>query len=208
MKKILTIMLFAAIGLLATTEMQAQKKQYYNLGWEIGVPVGSYADYIGETSLRGGFFSGNIFVTDAFSIGFKFGYNSYHENKDRATYYIGESLAITAASYNYIVTAPIQVGGYYHFDLGGTVEPYIGLGLGVSYMTQETLVQDFENYDYHWAFLLNPEIGLRFPIKNTPLALTVRAGYNLNTSSYTNFGTEYNNFQNINFGLALGWTVQ
>ncbi len=205
MKKILAVMLLAFLGL--TTGLQAQTKQYYNIGWEIGMPLGDFSDYISNTSLRGGFFSGNIFLTDAFSIGFKFGYNSYHENTDRQTYQLGGGRAVTAASYNYLVTAPIQIGGYYHFN-AGSVEPYVGLGIGVNYITTETLVQDLDAYDQDWAFRLNPEIGLRFPIQNTPLALAVKVGYDFNTNSYTVFGKEYKNFQNFNAGISLSWTVQ
>lgn len=206
MKKILIIMLFAIFGL-TTTNIQAQTKQYYNIGWEISMPIGSYSDFVSETSLRGGFFSGNIFLTDAFSIGFKFGYNSYHENVDRQTYQINDELAVTAASYNYLVQAPIQVGGYYHFNLG-TVEPYIGLGIGGNFISQETLLQDMDDYDNIWVFRLNPEIGLRFPIQNSPLAVLLKVGYDYNSGSYRSLGKEYNNFQNLNAGIALSWTIE
>lgn len=205
MKKIFAIILFAFVVL--TGSLQAQTKQYYSLGWDVGMPVGSFSDYISETSLRGGFFSGNIFVTDAVSIGFKFGYNSYHENTDRQTYYGKDGSAITAASYNYLVSSPMQLGGYYHFNLG-SIEPYIGLGLGINYLSEETIIQDWDVSDDQWAFLVNPEIGLRIPISNTPLAIGVRAGYNFNVNKYEPLGVKYDNFQSVNLGLSLSWTVQ
>ncbi len=205
MKKIVAIFLFALVGVAAS--LQAQTKQYYSLGWDIALPTGDYSNFISDASLRGGSFSGNVFVTDAVSIGFRFGYNSFHENKDKAVYQIGDGQALTAATYNYMVNAPVVVGPYYHFNLG-SVEPYVGLGLGVNYITQETLIQDIDIYKNEWAFIMNPEIGLRFPFKNVPLAAYVKVGYNVNFNSYNALGNEYNNLQTINFGIGLSWTVQ
>jgi len=206
MKKIFIVVLFAIVGL-CTTNLQAQNKQYYNIGWGIGMPIGGFSDYIGDTSLRGGSLSGNVFLTNSFSIGFKFGYNSYHENIDRQTYQMGKGVAVTAASYNYLVTAPMTVGGYYHIDLG-SVEPYFGLGLGLNYITTETLVQDYSDYKYDWAFTLNPEIGLRIPIQNTPLAFRVHVGYNVSFNSYEVWNHKYENFQSLEAGISLGYTIQ
>ncbi len=211
MKKIIAVMLFAFISL--TTNLQAQtKKQYYDLGWDVAMPMGSFSDYISKTSLRGGFFSGNVFLTDAFSLGFKFGYNSFSENVPSQTYYINNGAnnvtAITAASYNYIVSAPVQVGGYYHFVTNGQIEPYIGLGLGVNYLTEETLMQDLDDADSQWAFILNPEVGIRYQFADSPFALKLRAGYNMNFNKYEVWQQEYTNFQTLNVGLSLSWTIQ
>ncbi len=201
------------IGLIALTicafaDTHAQTKQYYNIGWGIGVPVGEFSDYISSASLRGGYFSGNVFVTNSVSIGFKFGYNSYYENTPRQTHQMGNGTAITAATYNYSVQAPVKVGGYYHFNTDGQFEPYIGLGLGVNYITEETLIQDFDFYDDQWAFLLNPEIGVRYQFRNSPLGITARAGYTCNFSSFDVWGTEYKNLQTLNFEFLLGWVIR
>jgi opacity protein-like surface antigen len=208
MKKIIFIMFIALIGLSANSH--AQSKQYYSLGWDVSFPTGGFSDFISDPSLRGFAFTGNIFVTDAVSVGFKFGYNSYHENKGRETYNIDNGLAMTAASYNYAVSAPIQVGAYYHFNniLGGVIEPYVGLGLGVNYIDEELLVQDWDVYDSQWAFLLNPEVGVRIPFGELPLALGVRLGYNYNFNSFNALGVDYDNFQSLNLGLSLSYTIK
>ncbi len=206
MKKIIFILLFALIGL--STTLQAQRRQYYSAGWDVGFPMGKFSDFIADPSLRSFFFSGNVFVTDAFSVGFKFGYNSYHENKERATYYIDNGLAMTAASYNYAVTVPMQAGGYYHFNVGGMIEPYIGLGLGLNYINEESLIQDWEIYDNQWTFLLNPELGVRISFGESPVALGIRCGYNYNFNSFEAYGVEYNNFQSLNLGISLSYTIK
>ncbi len=211
MKKIIIIALFALLGV--STTMQAQRKQYYDLGWDVAMPMGSFSDYVSNTSLRGGSFSGNIFLTDAFSFGFKFGYNSFSENVPSQTYYMkvdnnAYTKAVTAASYNYLVSAPMVIGGYYHFVTDGQIEPYIGLGLGVNYITEETLVQDLSIYDDQWAFVLNPEIGLRYQFANSPFALKLKAGYNFNVNEYQPWDKKYSNLQTLNVGLSLSWTIQ
>ncbi len=210
MKKIIAITLFALVGI--ATSSQAQRKQYYDLGWDVAVPMGDFSNYISNTSLRGGTFGGNVFLTEAFSVGFKFGYNSFSENVPTKTYVMtednGYTKVVTASSYNFMVNAPMQVGGYYHFVTDGQIEPYIGLGLGVNYITQETLVQDLDNYDDQWAFLLNPEVGLRYQFKDSPLALKLRAGYNYSFNKYKTWGVEYKNLQTLNIGLSLSWTIQ
>ncbi len=206
MKKYIVCLITLVLSVLA--DLQAQTKQYYNLGWEIGIPVGNFSDYISSASLRGGYFSGNVFVTDVVSVGFKFGYNSYHENMPRQTWYMPYGTAVTASSYNYSTQAPIQVGGYYHFKTNGQLEPYAGLGLGVNYITEETLVQDLETYNDQWAFLMTPEIGLRYQLKNVPIGITLKAAYNLNFNSYVFWGTEYDNIRTFNLGLSVGWTIR
>lgn len=204
MKK--NIIFSLVLALVFSISVQAQTKQYYNIGWEVGTPVGDFSDYISATSYRGAYFSGNIFLTNAVSVGFKFGYNSYHENMPRQAHQLGDGTVISASSYNYSVSAPIQVGGYYHFN-AGQFEPYAGLGLGVNYITEETLVQDIDTYNSQWAFLLNPEIGLKYQFKNSPLAITVKAGYNYNFNTYTIWNTEYKNMQTLNLGVSLGWVI-
>ncbi len=206
MKKYIVCLI--ALGLSTLVNLQAQTKQYYNIGWEVGIPVESFSDYISSTSLRGGYFSGNIFVADAVSVGFKFGYNTYHENMPRKTWYMPYGKAITAASYNYSTQAPIQVGGYYHFKTNGQIEPYAGLGLGVNYITEETFVQDLETYNDQWAFLMTPEIGLRYQLKNAPIGITLKAAYNLNFNSYAFWGVEYKNIRTLNLGLSIGWAIR
>ncbi len=206
MKKYIVCLI--TLGLSIFAGLQAQTKQYYNVGWEIGIPVGSFSDYISSASLRGGYFSGNVFVTDAVSVGFKFGYNSYHENMSHHTWHMEHDMAITAASYNYSTQAPIQVGGYYHFKTDGQIEPYAGLGLGVNYITEEVLVQDIEIYDSQWAFLMTPEIGLRYQFKNKPIGITLKAAYNLNFNSYTFWETEHRNIRTLNFGISVGWAIR
>ncbi len=202
------ILCLITLGLSVLADLQAQTKQYYNVGWDIGIPVGSFSDYISSTSLRGGYFSGNVFVTDAVSVGFKFGYNSYHENMPRQTWYMDYGMAVTASSYNYSTQVPIQVGGYYHFKTNGQIEPYVGLGLGINYITEETLVQDLEIYNNEWAFLMTPEIGLRYQLKNIPIGITLKAAYNQNFNSYIFWGTEYENIRTFNLGLSVGWTIR
>ncbi len=206
MKKYIVCLITLGLSMLA--DLQAQNKQYYNLGWEVGIPVGSFSDYISSASLRGGYFSGNIFVTDAVSVGFKFGYNSYHENMPRQTWYMEYGTAITASSYNYSTQAPVQVGAYYHFKTNGQIEPYVGLGLGVNYITEETFVQDLEIYDNQWAFLMTPEVGLRYQFKNLPIGITLKAAYNQNFNSYIFWGAEYDNIRTLNLGLSVGWTIR
>ncbi len=206
MKRIIFIALFAIIGL--SMNSQAQVRQYYSAGWDVAFPVGNFSDYISDPSLRGFFISGNIFVTKGLSIGFQFGYNSFSENKDRQTYYISDGLAATAASYNYLVTAPLRVGAYYHFNIKDVIEPYVGIGFGINYIDEEMLIQDWEVYDNQWSFLLNPEVGLRIPFGQAPLALGIRCGYNLNFNSFQLFGTEYKNFQSVNLGLSLSYTIK
>lgn len=205
MKKIMIC--FAVLACALTVNTQGQTRQYYNFGWDVSMPMGSFSDFISNTSLRGAYFSGNVFVADAFSIGFKFGYNGYYENVPRQTYQLGDGVAVTAASYNFCYQVPSVVGGYYHFNAGGSFEPYIGLGLGVNFLSQEALVQDYEVYDTQWAFILNPEAGLRYNFANVPLGITLRVGYNHSFNTFTFHGTEYKNTQTLNFGLSLGWTI-
>jgi outer membrane protein W len=209
MKKIFSFFMVTcfAVGVLSAQEY---KKQYYTLGWQLTQPVGDFSDFANQFSLRGGYFDAKILLKDNFSVGFGISYAGFNEEKDRTTYRINEGTAVTAAVYNYVVEVPFTVGGYYHFSTpDANIQPYAGLGLGLNYITEHTIVQDWELYDDQWSFVMKPEIGMYVPFgPESPFGLNLKVSYEFNTNKYTTVEKEYKYLQGVNIGIGVSYLIR
>ncbi len=204
MKKIFSFLLITCLtfgGLSA----QGYVKQYYTLGWQMTQPVGDFSDFANQYSLRGGYFDGKFFLKENISIGFNLSYDGFNEEKDRSTYSVGPGTVVTASVYNYVVEVPITFGGFYHFrKTTDMIQPYAGLGIGLNYITEHTIVQDWDIYDDQWAFIVKPEVGMYVPFGATsPFGFNVKVAYEINTNSLSTSQRDYDYLQAFNIGLGI-----
>ncbi len=208
MKKIYSLLLIICLGIGA---LSAQDKQYYTFGWQMTQPLGAFSDFANQFSLRGGYFDGKIFMTDNLSVGFGIAYDGYNEEKPRDTYYFNNSTgAITAAIYNYVVEVPFTVGGYYHFaSSNSNIQPYAGLGIGLNYITEHTVLQDLDIYNDQWAFLVKPEVGVYIPFNaESPFGFNIKVAYNFNTNKFSTAARDYNYMQSLNIGVGITYMIR
>lgn len=206
MKKIIILL---ALSLMFVVDANAQKRQYYTLSWDMGTTIDGYRDFAKTWSLYGGIFSGQILIKNQFAIGFTFGYHKYYENKPTSTFSPSEGTVITAATYNYVNDAPLTVGGYYHFMPDNPyVNVYAGLGIGLNYISEHSLIQDMDLYDEQWAFMMSPEVGAFVRLgKNSPVALNVSAKYNVSFNQYTHQQQKLSPYQTFTLGLGVSYVI-
>lgn len=214
MKKIFSMLAVACFAI-ASLSAQSYNKQYYSLGWQLTQPLGDFSDFANQFSLRGGYFDGKIFLKENFSVGFGISYAGYNEEKARATYSIsdpgtGTVTSVTAAVYNYVVEVPFTVGGYYHFNTtSDNIQPYAGLGIGLNYITEHTIVQDWDLYDDQWAFVMKPEVGMYVPFgTDSPFGFNLKVAYEFNTNKFSTFSKEYKYAQGLNIGIGLSYLIR
>ncbi len=204
MKKYI-VALIVTLSTLGTANAQPIE-QYYTLGWNIGLPLASFSDYISTVSVNGGAVQGHFFVTDKLAAGVSFGWNTYYQELDRATYSPLPGVAITAVQLRYVNAMPLKASVNYFFSRKKTLEPYVGLGVGGVYMTEHAGIQDRDFWDTQWGFQVSPELGAFIRLGNN-FALNVAAMYNLSTNSFTFGNLEVTNVQRLTFNVGLTYKI-
>ncbi|MEG1572429.1 MAG: hypothetical protein RR190_04265 [Bacteroidales bacterium] len=206
MKKIIILFVLSFICIMGAN---AQTRQYYTLSWDMGTPIGEFRSFAKNWSLYGGVFSGQIIVGKQCAIGFSFGYHKYYQNKGVETFSPEEGTVITAAAYNYVNDAPLTVGGYYHFTPNNPyINVYAGLGIGLNYIAEHSLIQDMDLYDEQWAFIMAPEVGAFVRLgKKSPVALNVSAKYNVSFNQYIHHLEKLSPYQTLTVGIGLSYIL-
>src|SRR5512138_2248195 len=104
-----TILRIAVIGgLLAAGSARAQwyetykpRESLYMFNYEVSSAVGSFGDYINETSWRGFGFEGRSMVRDNMSVGLGFDFNRFSQEYGMLTQSVGSGGTISGPVYRY-----------------------------------------------------------------------------------------------------------
>lgn len=198
MKKII-LFLTAVIGCATFANAQSYSygndmRQIISLNYQVNVPTGSTKDFISNTSFEGLNFNWAYFVTDNLAVGVDLSYNNYQKNIAKQIYRPNENLAINAAQHRYTQVFPIKAQVKYFFSQNRFIKGYAGLGLGALSAGQHIVVQDIENWNNNWGFLVAPEVGVLIPFGfESPVGANITAGYNFSTNKSTMAGIEMKN---------------
>ncbi len=209
MKKIIltTLLSVLFVGTIYA-QSEGRAKQYYSFGWSISEQIGSSNDFISNVSPAGFTFSGQVYLTSQFAIGFNVSWNNYHQFFDRESYKIDDGLYATASQYRYAKVIPFQVGGYYNFMPDNMIQPYAGLNVGFAYSQQNIFISDYDFWDDDYGFRVSPEIGAFIYFgQNSNWGANIAVNYAYNTNSYT-FLKEYKGIQAITGTIGLFWAIK
>jgi hypothetical protein len=193
----------ALIGLVfLSTSAFSQSGGYWNFQWNIGFPLGDTKDYVSKASLRGFGLEGRGFVTDQMLVGGRIAWNVFYEDYGNIIQQINETSVIYGYTQKYLNAMPLMVTGHYEFNqYGGSVLPYVGLGLGTYYMQSRSFVGIYYVQDNVWHFGFYPEVGVIVPLggssSNTGLNAAVQ--YNMAAKTKDSPGQSW-------IGLNLGIT--
>lgn len=188
MKKILFIALMLLGTLFVSQKAVAQASSYTSLEWIVGIPTGSLEEHTSNVSGRGMGFEYQQVVAPNISVGFNFSYSVFYEDKPFGTYTNG-SATLSGYQFRYNNLFPISVNGQYHFDNGGKIVPYIGLGVGAIYDLRNTDMGLYTIEEENWQFLMAPDFGLMFRIsENTGVRLHVKYDYAFKASGVDSYG--------------------
>ena len=200
MKKLMIILAIFLTG----GSLMAQNKgdNFFGVSWEVAFPSG---DFISKPSLLGGKGEFRHFITDNIAAGVTLAWNNYDEYVSRKTYEnADETQAITTDMQRYVFNLPITADVFYHFKTGGRFEPYVGLGLGAQYSSQEVYYNIYVTDDKNWGFVARPQIGTLISLQPTsPTRLILAAGYNYATNKNESFRID--NQQNFWISIGIGW---
>jgi len=132
---------------------------YWSLTYEPSVPIGSIRKASNDISAAGGALGARYLFTDHWSLGIGGHFNQFAKNYDSATYPI-ENGAITGSSYRKVWVGSLLAEAHAYLKPDAAINPYFGIGVGMSWMSNQLLVSDLPFEDLSRGFTFCPEAGI------------------------------------------------
>jgi hypothetical protein len=197
MKKIKNTLMVSFIMLVGTMSY-AQGGGIWNFDWNMGFPMGSTTDFVGQPSFRGFTIEGRGYVTDQITVGGIAGWNVFYENNNWTSEEIGTTGTVYGYQRHYLNVMPIMVTSHYYFSQG-TVMPYFGAGVGTYYIESRDFMGIYYTQGKDWHFGVAPELGIITYLGsgNTGLNLNFKYNWAAKTKSEESYS-----WLGINIGIS------
>lgn len=194
MKKIL----IAAVVLCLSTVGVLKAQTTTTLTYNVGFPTGDLKDFIGKTSFRGVTFDYQKMVQDNIGVGVLVGWNVFYEEKSYDTYTI-DNVSLSGKQWRYSNHIPILLSSTYQLKPGDSMNPYVGLGVGVTYTLRNTDMNLYTIERDAWNFTLQPAVGVLIEASDVT---------KVNISARYNQGFKAGDFESAQsyFSLNVGFT--
>lgn len=180
MDKIKMKVCVAVVGLLLVMNASAQQGVLQmNINYATAFPTGSFKNEISSNSFRG--WNANVMygINKRISVGLGMAFQDFYKKYPREIYKTPDGGELSAVVTKSIQTIPILVQGRYNLMPEGTVQPYVGLGVGADLVMYQKLYGEFGNTDNSFQFAARPEAGVYVPFhKNGTTGLTIGGAYN------------------------------
>lgn len=162
MKKLLISGLFGIVFALGATEAEAQDRLLFKVGYNTGMPVGSFKDNMSKNSFRG--FLGELSypVNERLKVGLGVSFNDYYEKLSRQFYSFDEG-TVSAVLSNSIQTTPITFKAQYELTKSGWIRPYAGIGAGFNLIGYSKYYGEFGTKKTAFKPTAGAEAGINIP---------------------------------------------
>lgn len=183
--------LIVVLALFSTMETKAQQRVQFKIGYNTGMPVGNFKDFMSKNSFRG--FLGELSypVNERLKVGLGVSYNDYYEKIPRRIYETKDG-TLSAVISNSVQTTPIQIKAAYDLT-AGNIRPYVGLGAGGNLIGYAQYVGEFGDRSYTFKPSVSAEAGITIPFNRETRASGFNLGGHFNYLPYNK-----NNLQNLN----------
>jgi opacity protein-like surface antigen len=190
MKNIIAFIILASATVFSS--VQAQDRLMFKVGYNTGMPVGSFKDYMSKNSFRG--YRGEILypVNEQIKIGLGVSYNDFYEKLPRQHYQTSEG-TLSAVVSNSIQTTPIMVKGEYELTKNGWIRPYAGIGAGFNLVTYARYFGEFSDKKTGFKPAVGAEAGVNIPFNKETRVSGINIGGHFN---YLPF--KFNELTNLN----------
>lgn len=169
----------------------------------VGLPMSSFKDYIGKSTLLNYSLGGEFVFKRHFSVGALLSYAAFDQRQPRQLY-SGDGVDISAVqTRTFTNLSMLATGAYYFTGVNAPLRPYVqaGAGFGLNeYATYWGVISDAEN---GFRLQVRPALGLKVLFsKKGHLAADVQAAW-----MYSSFESGYmKNYSNL--GLTAGLTYR
>jgi len=155
MKKILMAACVLFVG--TTGILKAQSTA--TVAYSVGFPSGDLKDFIGKSSFRGIQLDFQKMIQENIGVGVSFGWNVFYQEMSSGTYTI-DNVSLYGKQWRYSNHIPMLISSTYYLKPGESINPYVGLGVGVTYSRRNTDMNLYTIERDGWNFTMQPAIGL------------------------------------------------
>ncbi len=184
--------LFAAVLTLGTVSLRAQDRLTLKVGYNTGMPIGDFEDYMGKNSFRGYLGELSYPVTPQLKVGLGVSFNDYYEKLPRQVYQMEEG-TVSAVVSNSIQTTPILLKAAYELTKTGWIRPYAGIGGGFNLVSYSRYFGEFGSKKTSFKPAVGAEAGINIPFNKETRAAGINLGGHFN---YLPF--KYDGLKNLN----------
>lgn len=177
------------------------------LSYSTALGMGNTSDYIGNYSFKGFQFEGRTFTNRNFTFGGTFGWNIFEEKSSDMIHLEGDSKIsdISGTQARYINSFPMMLNGHYYFmKRRDPVRPFIGLNVGLYYITQRFQLGIYQQDNSNWHFGFAPEAGFLIPLGGVSIMANAKYNYALSAGKPFGGGTDNSHsYMSFNIGLVF-----
>lgn len=175
------------------------------ISYSTALASGNTDNFISNFSYKGFQFEGRTFTNRNWTFGGTFGWNIFDsEITDLIHLENGENVSdIQGTQTRYINSFPMMVNGHYYFmKRKDPIRPFIGINVGLYYITQRFKLGIYEKDESNWHFGFAPEAGLLIPVGNVAIMANAKYNYALSAGKPLGGGTD-NSHSYISFNIGL-----
>jgi opacity protein-like surface antigen len=197
MKKIL----LAACVLSLCTVGVLKAQSTTTITYPIAFPAGDLKDFSSKTSFRGIHLDFQKMVQDNVGVGFSVGWNVFYEELNYDTYTV-DNVSLSGKQWRYSNLIPMLISSTYQLKPGDSMNPYVGLGVGVMYSLRNTDMNLYTLEQDAWNFTLQPAVGVLIEASDvTKVNISARYTHGFEAGNELPGAQSY---FSLNFGFTLG----
>lgn len=173
------------------------------MGWSFAVPIGSVTNHTANVSPVGFELQFNGWVTSFLSLGVSGEWASYVDNRAPATVAVNDHTDVHAKAYNWMSTSGVHFLVHYFFRDRGSVLPYIGPHVGMSWTTFQTDAADLVDSDTQFSVNFGGEGGVMVPFG--PYAPVMLFNLRYQDAPAAQFRRTVTNVQSLSLLIGIGF---
>jgi hypothetical protein len=183
------IFLYITVFILGAASVRAQDGLKLKIGYNTGMPIGNFKDFMGKNSFRG--FHGELLypVNNQFTVGVGVASQDYYEKFPRQLYDTKDGV-ISAVRTNSLQTTPILFKGNYNLTKEGSLIPYVGLGAGFNLVRYAQYLGEFGEAETSFKFAAAADAGANFFFNRETRGAGINLGVNFNYMPYNKNGID------------------
>lgn len=183
------IFLYITVFILGAASVRAQDGLKLKIGYNTGMPIGNFKDFMGKNSFRG--FHGELLypVNNQFTVGVGVASQDYYEKFPRQLYDTKDGV-ISAVRTNSLQTTPILFKGNYNLTKEGSLIPYVGLGAGFNLVRYAQYLGEFGEAETSFKFAAVADAGANFFFNKETRGAGINLGVNFNYMPYNKNGID------------------
>ena len=168
------------------------------LAYSIGFPSGDLKDFTNKASFRGISLDFQKMIQDNIGVGVLVGWNVFYDELPYGTYTL-DNVSLSGKQWRYSNHVPMLVSSTFQLKPGESLNPYVGLGVGVTYTLRNTDMNLYTIELDAWNFTLQPAVGVLIEASDVT-KVNISGRYNNGFK-----GGDFNSSQSY-FSLNVGFT--